>query len=258
MKIQLLLVGLWVLACAPAMTEKDKSAAKIRYDIGVTAFNEGDTLGALRELLGAVESDPEFAEAQHALGLVYYAMGRRNDALHHYQQAIKLQPKFSEAQNNLGVLLIELERYDEAIAAFKVALADILYPTPFYAEGNLGWAYYKKGDTEVALRHLRNAVATNPKFCRGYGWLADIALDTQQPDQAVAYGVRFKKQCLDDPKTAAFVPQIFAREMSYKLGRGYLALGDQNKAKEALQSCASAGDDDEIGIKCAGLLAGLN
>ena len=44
--------------------------------------------------------------------------------------AVKLDPGFSEAHNNYGTLLIDLGRYDEAIEHFRVALNDILYPTP--------------------------------------------------------------------------------------------------------------------------------
>ena len=41
----------------------------------------------------------------------------------------------------------------------------MLYPTPFIAHGNLGWALYKKGETKKAVDHIKAAVTTNPKRC---------------------------------------------------------------------------------------------
>src|SRR5206468_11932526 len=112
------------------------------------------------------------------------------------ERAVALRPNFSEAHNNFGVLLLDMGRYDEAIAHFKIALGDILYATPSLAEGNLGWTYFRKGDAEEGLRHLRNAVALNPKFCRGYGWLAQIELTRNRAEQVVAYCKRYQKHCV--------------------------------------------------------------
>jgi type IV pilus assembly protein PilF len=238
-------------ACAPTITDKDRASAKIRYDIAINALNQRDLRGALRDLLGAVETDPEMYQAHNALGLVYHAMGRPEDALTHYQRAVALAPKFSEAHNNLGTLFMDLGRYDDAIASFKVALGDILYATPFLAEGNMGWAYYKKGDTEQGLKHLRNAVATNPKFCRGYGWLALLEIERKEPAQVVAYCKRFEKHCLEDGAIAVNVPPEFTREMRYYLGKGYQGLGDKEAARAAFAACSTGDAEGELAAKCA-------
>ena len=79
------------------------------------------------------------------LGMVYHALEHLDESIGHYEQAVELKPSFSEAHNNMGTVLIDLGRYDDAIDSFKVALGDILYRTPALAEGNMGWAYYKKG-----------------------------------------------------------------------------------------------------------------
>ncbi|MBI5511998.1 MAG: tetratricopeptide repeat protein [Deltaproteobacteria bacterium] len=245
------LTALQLAACAATISDKDRAGAKIRYDIAVNAMEHGDLRAALRDLLGAVEADPELVQAHNALGLVYHAMGRQEDALTHYREAVRLAPKFSEVQNNMGVLLLDLGRYDDAILAFKVALSDILYATPFIAEGNMGWAFYKKGDATQGLKHLRNAVATNPKFCRGYGWLAQIELELNDAAQAVAYAKRFEKHCLEDAAIAATVPGTFAREMKYYLGRGYQTLGDVESSRQAFAACATDDAESDVEAKCA-------
>ncbi len=247
------------LACATTVSEKDRAAARLRYGIGVSAFQQGDQRTALQELLAAVATFPDYAEAHNALGLVYHAMGRRVEALRHYDRAVELLPGFSEAHNNRGVLLLDLGRYDDAVIAFERALADILYPTPFFAEAHLGWAYYKKGAVERGLKHLRNAVATSPTFCRGYAWLAEISLATGQADQALAYCKRFIKHCLENEAIAPGVPPAFRRQMSLLLGQAHLALGQKPEARAALEGCAGdEGGDTEVAAKCAQLRSTLD
>ncbi|MBI3179432.1 MAG: tetratricopeptide repeat protein [Deltaproteobacteria bacterium] len=246
-----------VCACAATISDKDRSSAQLRYDLGIASLNQGDLRSALRELLAAVQVDPELAEAHHGLGLVFHAMGRHEDALGHYQKAVELKPTISEARNNYGVLLLDMGRYDLAIVEFQAALADILYATPSLAEGNLGWAYYRKGDVPTALKHLRNAVAINPKFCRGYGWLARIELTPKKAEQVVAYGKRYEKHCLADPALAAFLPAPFRQEMNYYLGAGQALLGDREAAREALAACVAAEVETEFKAQCQRSLAEL-
>jgi type IV pilus assembly protein PilF len=238
------------LACAPTISQKDRATAQIDYDVAVAAMNRGDMRAALRDLLAATELDPTMAEVHNALGLVYHDLGKPDDALTHYQKAVKLRPDFSDAHNSFGTLLTDLGRYDEAIEQFKIALSDILYATPFLAEGNMGWAYYRKGDVENALKHLGNAVATSPTFCRGYTWLARIALDRNQPEQALAQVKRFEKYCVKDAAVASGVPATYIHTMRYYFGLASLKLGDRSAAKDAFRDCANAEADSEPGQDC--------
>lgn len=256
----MLAAALIVAGCAPAITAKDRAIARTRHDIGVTYLNQGALRDALRELLGAVEADPELADAHNALGLVYHALGRHKEALDHYDKAVHYNPDFSEAYNNRGALLLALERYDEAILSFKTALGNILYATPSLAEGNLGWAYYKKGEVETGITHLRNAVAMNPKFCRGYGWLAEIEMERDKPEQVVAYCMRFEKHCAGDPAIARTIPPSFLAEMKYRLGFGYEKLGQREEARTAYSECAAEQSERASGFRtrCARSLAALD
>lgn len=245
-------VAAFATACATSTssTEKRAASASISYDIGLEALARGDSRGALRELLRTVATDDEFAPAHHALGLVYHNLGRLDDALKHYNRAIELRPKFSEAYNNRGVLLIDMGRYDDAIASFKVSLSDILYETPSLAEGNMGWAYYKKGDVDNAVKHLGNAIAVNPAFCRGYEWLMRIGLDSHNAPQVVANGKRFKKYCMDNPTIGKSLDRAYLREMQYYVGVGYLQQGDAQNARQWFSQCADVDAEDGFGAKC--------
>ena len=54
-------------------------------------------------------------------------------------------------------------KYELAIAQLKLALQDVLYATPSHAEGNLGYAYYRKGERALGIKHIKNATLVNPK-----------------------------------------------------------------------------------------------
>lgn len=251
-----ILAGLVVSACAHAPTPKERETAKIHYDIAVAEMKKGDMRAALRDLLTAVESDPELPQAHNALGLVYHALGRMDESLAHYQKAVALKPDFSDAHNNLGTLLVALGRYDEAVGAFKKALEDILYPTPYLAEGNMGWAFYKKGDTPTGIKHLRNATATNPKFCRGYEWLSRIGLHTEDTELVLDNCRRVERYCFNDAELASQLPGGFRMEMAYYCGLGHLKGGDREAARASFELCA---DDTAEGLpkRCAESLKGM-
>ena len=253
-----LLLALIASACAPAITAKDRAAAQVHYDIAVASMNNNDMRGALRDLLTSVERDPELPQTHNALGMVYHSLGHLDDSLLHYERAVELKPDFSEAQNNLGTLYITLGRYSDAIAAFKKALSDILYATPALAEGNLGWAYYKSGDTQKGVQHLRNAVAGSPKFCRGYEWLARIFLADEKPADVITQIKRFEKYCIDDVTIAETIPATYRNELFYYLAVAYLKRGDRQAANETFTRCSKEAADEGFGKKCADSLRGLN
>lgn len=239
-----------VAAGCASLEPADPQAAVAHYDLGVSELRQGSPRDALRSLKKAVDADPDLARAHNALGLVYHALNRLPEALDHYDRAVELDANFSEAHNNRGTLLTDLGRYDDAIAAYELALNNVLYAFPTHAEANMGWAHYKNGNTAQALQHLRNAVATNPKFCRGYEWLALIGIETGKPDQAVANVQRFRKHCVADAGIAAQLPSQYRQEMTYYLARGYQELGDVGLARKNYADCAVSAET-AIGVKCA-------
>ncbi|MEM6532173.1 MAG: tetratricopeptide repeat protein [Myxococcota bacterium] len=254
--LRLLVLAMLATSACATTSAADSAAAVAHYDLGVSELRQGDTRDALRTLRKAVDADPYMYRAHNALGLVYHALGRLEEALEHYDTAVELKEDFSDAHNNRGILLTDLGRYDEAIEAFEIALNNVLYAFPTHAEANMGWAYYKKGEADRAIRHLRNAVATNPKFCRGYEWLAQIGIETDRPDQAIANVRRFEKHCVADEQIAKQLPDSYRQEMAYYLARGYQEIGDTAQARKGYADCAVRGET-AIGLKCVQSLRSL-
>jgi tetratricopeptide (TPR) repeat protein len=174
---------------------------------------------------------------------VYISIRRYDDAERHFRIALELKPGYSDARNNLGMLYLIQEKWDKAIDEFRVALQDVLYATPSHAEGNMGYAYYRKGDKTKAIRHLKNATLVNPKFCRGYMWLGEIFQASAELKDAERYLDRFVERCLLDPNLKASIDASATSEVYMRLGQVTLAKGDAPRARSAFKSCVDAGRD---------------
>ncbi|MDY7230884.1 social motility TPR repeat lipoprotein Tgl [Hyalangium rubrum] len=193
-----LALALLLSGCKHIPTEKERQSADIHYNLGIQAQQAGNIQEALSEYQKAVTLDPENADARNALGLVLHESFRRPvEAIEHYEKALELRPNFSEARTNLANVHLAQGRYDEAIKLYEQALNDMLYPTPFIAQGNMGWAYYKKGDTAKALENIRAAVTLNPGFCLGYKNLGLIHDQTGNTEEACRQFTRYREACPD-------------------------------------------------------------
>jgi len=237
--------------CATLKNQQPKKRAQIHYDIGIVNLNRGDRRMALKELLMALEYDEALAEAHFALGLIYHAMERQELALRHYTRALELRSGYSEVHNNIGILYMDMGKYDNAIESFELALGDILYATPYLAEGNLGWAYYKQGESKKAIRHIMKALDINKRFCRGYEWLVRIALAEENPALATSMHIRLEKYCLGDALVAENVSAEYIRELQYYYGLAFLKQGKRENAQQLFKKCASDNPESTFGLKCS-------
>ena len=155
-------------SCAHYVSQENRDKAQSAYDLAVGLVSRNAQQSYV-ENEKALELNPEFAEAWHLRGiLLHHSFGKLDEAKVAYDKARALKTPFSEATTNLGNLYMDLKRYDDAIALYAEALNDVLYGAPFLAQGNMGWAYFKKGDTKNAVEHLKASVTINPKYCLGY------------------------------------------------------------------------------------------
>jgi type IV pilus biogenesis/stability protein PilW len=235
-------------SCAHTPSEKERRSAEIHYDLALQAQQQGNMQEALRELNVSLENDPDYPEAHNALGILLHLSFRRPDeAISHYQRALKVRPTFSEARNNLANVHLDQGRYDEAIKQYEQVLNDMLYPTPYIAQGNMGWAYYKKGDTERALESIKAAVTTNPSFCLGYKNLGIIYDETGRTDDACRQYTRYRENCPD-------VAEAYLREGVCEAKRGQV-----DAAKAAFTQCEAKAKAAEHALRddCRRLLEKL-
>ncbi|RYZ33376.1 MAG: social motility TPR repeat lipoprotein Tgl [Myxococcaceae bacterium] len=234
--------------CAHVPTQKEVESSEIHYDLGVQAQQHGHVQDALQEYQKALAQNPGNPEAHNAMGILLHLSFRRLDeAAAHYEKALELRPTFSDVRNNLGNLRLDQGRYDDAIKLYEEALNDMQYRFGFSAQGNLGWALYKKGDTANALQNIKAAVTTNPEFCMGFRNLGIIYDETGKTAEACQQFGHFREKC---PDTA----EAYRRE-----GVCQAKLGNVDAAKAALAGCEAKAQPTEQVLKddCRSLLEHL-
>jgi type IV pilus assembly protein PilF len=228
--------------CKHVPSEKEQQSADIHYNLGVQAQQGGNIQEALSEFQRAVEMDPDNADAQNALGiLLHLSFHRHAEAIEHYQKALEVRPNFSEARTNLANVYLDQGQYDQAIKLYEQVLNDMVYATPFIAQGNLGWAYYKKGDTEKALENIKAAVTLNPNFCQGFRNLGEIYDETGKADEACKQFAIYREKCPDDP------------EANMREGVCLAKQGQVDAAKQRLEACEAKATQPQKKEECHSL-----
>lgn len=198
-------------ACWATTPKVDPEASEKRYYLGADYFAKRMYRPALEELLKAIELNPQNTDAHYLLGLMHLQQASEAEAMieqanclggdearlarqevdslfrkaeEEFRKAVELKPDFSEAWNSLSVVALYFQRWDEAILTSEKALSNAVYRQPWAAEGNLGWALYKKKEIFKASKELRTALFSNPAFCVGRYRLAKLFYDQQNWDGA--------------------------------------------------------------------------
>jgi type IV pilus assembly protein PilF len=113
------------------MTESDepevRKRARIRMELAVGYFEQGQTKVALDELKQAIATDPTFPEAYNMRGLIYMRLNDMGQAEDSFRRAVSLNPGDSNVQHNYGWLLCQKGRYEEAQRAFDAAMSNAGY-----------------------------------------------------------------------------------------------------------------------------------
>jgi len=233
-------------ACQHGPDEKAQRAAEIHNDLGVGALNQGDYQTAYAEFQQAVALDDRLAEAHNGLGLVLHLNYQKlGDAETHYQRALQIRPAFPEAHVNLGNLYLDEARYDAAIAQYELALNDMLYRTPHFAQSNMGWALYKKGETEKGLESVRAAVTSAPNFCQGWRTLGMIYEGIGQAEKSCDAFAQFAESCPAVP------------EAHQRLGLCRAKLGRTELARLSFAMCVEKATPGFLRDDCVSYLARL-
>ncbi|HYX91163.1 MAG TPA: social motility TPR repeat lipoprotein Tgl [Myxococcaceae bacterium] len=238
--------ALVALACAHVPTEKDLRASEIHYDLGIQAQNGGNLQEAYAEYEEALKLDPANARAHDAIALLLHlAFQKPRAAIPHFEEALRLDPQFSEARVNLGNVYLDLKQYDQAIAQYERALNDMRYPTPYIAQCNLGWAEYKRGNTEKAINQIKASVTVNPKFCLGYRNLGTIYDDTGRQEEACSQLARYRENCPDFP------------DAYYREAVCLAKLGRRADAEKRFSECEAKAVEGQLKDDCRRLRAQL-
>jgi type IV pilus assembly protein PilF len=116
---------------ADIVTDSDepeaRKRARLRLELAVGYFEQGQTTVALDELKQSLATDPSFSEAYNLRGLVYMRLNEIPLAEESFKRALVLSPRDGNVMHNYGWLLCQQARFPQSQDMFAQALAVPLY-----------------------------------------------------------------------------------------------------------------------------------
>ena len=113
------------------LTESDepetRKRARIRLELAVGYFEQGQTTVALDELKQSLVADPNFAEAHNLRGLIYMRLNDPRLAEESFRRALTISPRDPNVLHNFGWMLCQQSRYPESQQALSQAIASPIY-----------------------------------------------------------------------------------------------------------------------------------
>lgn len=177
----LLCTGLGLLGCAnnpgaakgaqatELVTDSDepetRKRARIRLELAVGYFEEGQTTVALDELKQSLAADPNFAEAFNLRGLIYMRLNDTRLSEESFRRALALSPGDSNVLHNHGWLMCQQSRFAEANQMFAQALANSQYgdrPKTLMTQGLCQIRAGQRAEAEANLTSSYELDAGNP------------------------------------------------------------------------------------------------
>jgi type IV pilus assembly protein PilF len=154
---------------ADLVTDSDESAARkrarIRLELAVGYYNNGQTNIALDELKQSIAADPSLFEAHNLRGLIYLRLNDMGLAEDSFKRALQINPQAATVQHNYGWLLCQQGRMAESYKQFGNAIADPTYTDRAKSWMALGVCQAKAGqrsEAESSLMHSYELDAASP------------------------------------------------------------------------------------------------
>lgn len=154
---------------AAIVTESDETngrkRAKLRVELAIGYFQQGQTTVALDEIKQALAADPTFADAYNLRGLIYMRLDDAAGAEDSFRRAIALDPRDPNVLHNYGWLLCQQNRYADAQQQFTAALSVPTYterPKTLMTQGLCQIRAGQKAEAERSLSQAYELDASNP------------------------------------------------------------------------------------------------
>ncbi len=104
-----------------------RKRARIRLELAVGYFEQGQTTIALDELKQSLTADPGYSQAYSLRGLIYMRLNDYGVAEESFKKALVLNPDDANIVHNLGWLVCQQARYAQAQQYFSQALSNPRY-----------------------------------------------------------------------------------------------------------------------------------
>ncbi len=130
-----------------------RKRARIRLELAIGYFEQGQTNIALDELKQSISADPTYSAGYNMRGLIYMRLNDYRFAEESFKQALALSPRDASVVHNLGWLLCQQAKYSESSAMFLRALANPQY-------GDRAKTYMAHGLCQIRAGDLTEAEAS--------------------------------------------------------------------------------------------------
>ena len=141
--------------------EVDPQSLQAYSMLGRMYYQQGRLDLARRELETFVTRAPKSVPANTMLGTILELQGRKDEAKLRYNQALQTDPRAAVAANNLAWINANTNgNLDMALQLAQTAKSQL--PNRHEVDDTLGWIYYKKGLSTLAIESLNNSTTRQP------------------------------------------------------------------------------------------------
>lgn len=151
------------------VTESDepeaRRRARIRLELAVGYFEQGQTTIALDELKQSIAADPNFAQAYNLRGLIYMRLNDPRLAEDSFRRALAINSRDADVLHNYGWLLCQQSRFGESQKALAQAIAMPLYggrAKSWMAQGLCQMKAGQGAEAELSFQRSYELDAANP------------------------------------------------------------------------------------------------
>ena len=169
-----------------------------------------------------LKADPASGDAYTLLGLIASASGQSADAGKHYQKALDIAPGNGAYANNFGTWLCSNGRAQESLAWFDKALVDPAYSTPVTALANAGTCAQQAGQSVLAEKNWREALAIDPELLLALSGMANLQFGRGQYLDARAFAQRWLAIAPQDMSALQLAVQIEQKQGDNVAAQRYL------------------------------------
>lgn len=134
-----------------------RKRARIRLELAVNYFEQGQTNIALDEIKQALASDPAYGEAFNLRGLVYMRLNDMGQAEDSFRRALAVSPGDPSTLHNYGWLQCQQGRYPQANEMFAKVLTNATYGDRAKTLMTQGLCQARAGQRAEAERTLARA-----------------------------------------------------------------------------------------------------
>ena len=148
-------------------------------------FALGQYEEAIDILQDVLRDEPDNVEAIYWTGLAYESLGDFQKTERYLREAISRDPEYADALNALGYFFAENgTNLNEAVELIKKALKKSPQEAGYL--DSLGWAYFKQGKLDKALRQLEMAIRLMPQSSEIQDHLGDAYMKKGLKGKAIA------------------------------------------------------------------------